>query len=331
MPCQYALNTDISGIGVRVSYYLQTLFLGFLSARSGSLDEIAGALYTLMATNSAMAVTGLILGLKRSPEITLQDALVIIYLLSMGWITVIASLASCNRLSEETKILQLASVAQSYTVIAFALAVLVQGSRFGQTPPECSRAAVAVIFRPFSASTSGRILGWIVVGLMVLGYTVMTARDYTARAIRTIRAKAVSRQEVVDPAPLRPVDQQRPSRTEFTDYTVPEDPAPVQRQSTHYGTPRALVDGRLLFMLMFITVFWAFFVLNTELVIRWNQPTEAASGSNWQFGQILPMFLTVLPLINMVNAFSEFGIKPTRQVYKQAKVSVIYDVGFETR
>ncbi|KAJ6554329.1 hypothetical protein B0H19DRAFT_144969 [Mycena capillaripes] len=82
--CLYTLNTDISGIGVRISYYLQTLFLGFLSARSGSLDEITGALYTLMATNSAMAVTGLILGLKSEPEISFQDAIIMIYLLSMG-------------------------------------------------------------------------------------------------------------------------------------------------------------------------------------------------------------------------------------------------------
>ncbi|KAJ7613776.1 hypothetical protein DFH06DRAFT_1344533 [Mycena polygramma] len=231
MSCRYALNTDISGIGVRISYYLQTLFLGFLSARSGSLEEITGGLYTLMATNSAMAVTGLILGLKHVPEITLQDALVIIYLLSMGWITVIASLASCNRLSEDTKTLHMASVVQSYTVIAFALAVLVQGSSFGQTSLECREAAVAVIFRPFSASTSGRILGWIVVGLMALGYTVMTARDYTAQLLRTIRERAAAREEIVAPAPL-PVAQQRPFRTKFTDSTVPEDPTPVQRQAS---------------------------------------------------------------------------------------------------
>ena len=92
--CNYTrgppLNTDISGIGVRISFYLQTLFLGtraslvgfywrlisrlgFLSARSGSIHEIAGALYTLMSTNAAMGVTGLILGLKPVPEISLQE------------------------------------------------------------------------------------------------------------------------------------------------------------------------------------------------------------------------------------------------------------------
>lgn len=92
--CNYTtgppLNADISGIGVRTSFYLQTLFLGtrasfvrfywelisrlgFLSARSGSIYEIAGALYTLMSTNAAMGITGLILGLKPIPEISLQE------------------------------------------------------------------------------------------------------------------------------------------------------------------------------------------------------------------------------------------------------------------
>ncbi|KAJ7848707.1 hypothetical protein B0H14DRAFT_2582844 [Mycena olivaceomarginata] len=43
------------------------------SSEYGSLDGIAGALYTLMATNTAMAVTGLILGLKSQPEISFQE------------------------------------------------------------------------------------------------------------------------------------------------------------------------------------------------------------------------------------------------------------------
>jgi len=37
-------------------------------------------------------------------------------------------------------------------------------------------------------------------------------------------------------------------------------------------------------MLGFILIFWAFFVLNTELLIRWNQ--VAQNGSKWQFGQV---------------------------------------------
>jgi hypothetical protein len=41
----------------------------------------------------------------------------------------------------------------------------------------------------------------------------------------------------------------------------------------------------------------------------------------------LPRFLTLLPLVNIVNAFSQFGIKPMKRVEREqlVKVSVIYD------
>ncbi|KAJ6559900.1 hypothetical protein B0H19DRAFT_1260584 [Mycena capillaripes] len=292
--CQYALNTDISGIGVRVSYYLQTLFLGCLSARSGSLNEITGALYTLMATNAAMAVTGLILGLKSEPEISLQDAVIIIYLLSMSWITVVFSLASCNRLSGDTTILQLVSVLQSYVIMAFVFVVVGQPTSFGQSPGNCNQNAVAVIFRSFPASKSGRIVGGTIVGLVAIGYTAMTVIDYTA--------------------------QDRLTR----------------RHDLSSDKSRAFINYRLLFMLSCIVISWAFFVLNTELAINWNQPTQADAGASWQFGQILPMFLVVLPFINMINAFNEFGFKPIKQVdarrlNRPTMVSIEWDTGFDTQ
>ncbi|KAJ6508096.1 hypothetical protein DFH09DRAFT_1199344 [Mycena vulgaris] len=329
-PHSYSLNPDISGIGVRVSFYLQTLFLGCLSARSGSLDEISGALYTLMATNTAMAVTGLILGLKPMPEISFQDALVMLYLLSMAWITVMASLASCNRLSEDTKILQLCSVIQGYVILTFALTVLGKAPSFGQSA-DCNPYAAAVIFRPFSALKSGRIFGWIVVGLACMIYTIMTARDYTTRVLKKIREsqRQVGREEAPPPVAQ---DGSVPIFTPPEKRQLPINTSGLRRQFTDYGTPRLLIHWPLVFTLLFITLFWAFFVLNTELVIRWNRPpSQATSGTNWQFGQILPLFLAFLPLINMINTFNRFGLKPTRLEYREVKVSVIYDAGFDAR
>ena len=49
------------------------LRLATLSARSEKLDENTGALSTLIATNMAMAVTALILGLKPEPEMSFQE------------------------------------------------------------------------------------------------------------------------------------------------------------------------------------------------------------------------------------------------------------------
>jgi hypothetical protein len=223
----------------------------------------------------------------------------------MAWITVIFSLASCNRLFGDTDILQLVSVIQSYVIVAFAVAVLGNAPTFGQSP-DCNPEAVAVIFRPFSASKSGRIVGWIIVSLMVIGYTAMTARDYTAKVIRNIKAR---KQRLAQKAPSEPQPRPKPQASTLPTLIQPSDPPqaasalprrvrPVHEtltsklidfslQSTIYVTrPRLLVDWDLLFMLFCLVIFWAFFVLNTELVIHWNQPTQADSGPSWQFGQV---------------------------------------------
>ncbi|KAJ7799136.1 hypothetical protein B0H14DRAFT_2904250 [Mycena olivaceomarginata] len=328
--CAHALNSDISGIGVRISYYLQTLFLGCLSARSGSLEEIAGALYTLMGTNTAMAVTGLILGLKPQPEISFQDGVIMVYLLTMGWMTVIAALASCNRLSGDTSILQLVSVIQSYVIVAFAFAVIAKAASFGEDA-ECNREAVAVIFRPFSALRHGRILGWCIIGFMFVTYTIMTVRDYTAR----IKKKLQKKQEAPDER--IPLPSVRPDPVPIQSFKCSDNQIPAagtatpKRRATYYGTATPLVSRPLLVTLFFIIITWAFLVLNTELTIRWYRPIRNDLVSDWQFGQILPVFLTLLPFINMISAFNQFGVKPTKLVLKEVWVSDINDNDFDSR
>ncbi|KAJ7171474.1 hypothetical protein C8R46DRAFT_1088514 [Mycena filopes] len=324
MSCDYTLNGDISGIGVRLSFYLQTLFLGCLSVRSGSIEEISGALYTLMATNAAMAVTGLILGLKSEPDISLQDALIIIYLLSMSWCTVFASLAFCHQLSEDTGTLQVVSVIQSYLILSFHLVVLGRGETFGQSP-DCNYDAVVVFFHRFKALGGGRIFGLVVVSLMAVAYSTMTARDYLTKIRRKLQHRAAQPENVIPPIkrhPIPPVFSPHTSRQ-------PQSPVLTRRQFTQYDTARPFRDNRLIFMLFWILVFWAGFVVHTESIIRFNQPPQTNTSPTWQFGQILPLFLTLLPFINMVNTFYEFGLRPIKQVYQQAKVSVIYDRDFE--
>jgi hypothetical protein len=137
--------------------------------------------------------------------ITSGSALVTLYLLTMSWIVVIASLSSCNRLSDDTQTLQFASVIQGYAILAFAFAILATADSFGYSPG-CNQNALVVIFRPFSALRSGRIFGWIVVGLVFLCYTGMTVRDYTAKVLKRIRARQAARKRV-NPSHEAPVPQ----------------------------------------------------------------------------------------------------------------------------
>ena len=106
----------------------------------------------------------------------------------------IASLSSCNRLSDDTKMLQFASVIQGYAILAFAFSILATAENFGYSPG-CNANALVVIFRPFSALRAGRIFGWIVASIVFVCYTVMTTRDYTAKVLKKIRERQASRKK----------------------------------------------------------------------------------------------------------------------------------------
>ena len=213
----------------------------------------------------------------------------------------IASLASCNRLSDDTKVLQGASIIQSYIILAFAFAVLATADRFGSNP-ECNKNIVAVFFFRFSALKAGRILGGIVLGLAVTCYTAMTIRDYVKRF-----GKKKFRKDVEESAlPPQPPFVATFSPSEGKKRVPIKVNPPTRRrvrllyfhimnliltfvcvfQSTKHGKPTRNIDNELLFTLAFILVVWALFVLNTELAIRWNQSAGQNGASSWQFGQV---------------------------------------------
>ncbi|KIM74202.1 hypothetical protein PILCRDRAFT_828496 [Piloderma croceum F 1598] len=304
--CQYTngppMNTDISGIGVRISFYLQTIFLTCLSMKSQKLLEITGAFYTLIAMNMAVAVTSLILGLRAEPEISFHDVLVVFYLLLMSWVAVIGSLSFCHLFVDGTAIIKIWSIAQSYVIFAFTLVILIKSQTFGNNP-QCNDNAVVVLFRPFSALRVGRTVGWIVAVTVIAVYTGVTATEYwmkcqgQAQLERIIRRIKIRDTEAEPNLPgLEPVETKRPvaenvasgisgHRIEEQTQSLPSFPAPA----------RPIIE------IAVKVILWTIAVTNTELLVRWNH--FGSSGSSWRLGEVLPLFLVVLPLMNMVNAF----------------------------
>lgn len=105
------------------------------------------------------------------------SALVVLYLLSLSWVTVVLSLPWVNRLSDAPRLVNIFSIVQSYAFIAFALVVLVTAHTFGGTP-DCNPTAKVVLFRPFQFFEAGRILAWILISSILFAYTVLTIMDY---------------------------------------------------------------------------------------------------------------------------------------------------------
>lgn len=119
---------------------------------------------------------------------TRDSALVVLYLLTLCWVTNICLLASCGNIKEDVRILQLLSVIQSIVVLAFALAVLITAPTFGSYP-ECNTHALLVFMRPFKVFNVGRIIGGVTCGTVSALYTFMTAYDYLSPILAKIKQR----------------------------------------------------------------------------------------------------------------------------------------------
>ncbi|KAJ7233728.1 hypothetical protein B0H12DRAFT_1239251 [Mycena haematopus] len=307
------MNADISGIGVRVSFYLQTLFLSCLCVRSGSPDEIAEALYTLLLTNTAMAITALILGFQPTPEISFHDGLIVFYLLNLSWVTVMFSLPAVAKVPN-VKLLHVFSVIQSYAIFAFAFVMLITEHSFGRTP-QCNANAVVVLFRSFAALPAGRIVCLMITASICTVYTGIIVKDHLPAASK--RMLQWIRQRVA---------KELPTTTEQDLPPTPPGIPPLPRHVGHkLAAARLEYHGRrspagskeydlqiawdIVIKIISVLILWGMAVMNTELLIRWNHFPPSDGQSLWQFGQVLPMFLVVLPLANLITAFRELGLR----------------------
>ncbi|KZP15426.1 hypothetical protein FIBSPDRAFT_81626 [Athelia psychrophila] len=302
------MNTDISGVGVRVSFYLQTLFIGFQAARSGSRDDISGAEYTLIATNIAMAVTALILGLQPEPDISFHDALVVLYLLTLCWVTNFCLLAFVEG---DAPILQLLSVFQSIVVFAFALAGLITAPIFGSNPG-CNDNARLVFLRPIRFFNTGRIVGGAVCGIVVFLYIYMTVRGYLVPLIAKVKAKKAAS---ALPANVVPAQTDFPMHVPKSNFNVDIEGNSIEVLTEHRDNNDGQTwspdfDGPLTGQLLVILILWALTVMNTELLIVWNHFAPSDSPQSiWQFGQILPLLLIIVPFVGMVKVFMARGLR----------------------
>jgi len=295
--CPPEMNIDVSGFGVRISFYLQTLFLALLSVRSGEVAEATNSLLLLVATNIAMVVASLILGFKNNPEITLQDGLVVCYLLALSSITIYISFMRYDRFTNGNSFLDFLAVFQTYLLFAFIVALLVKGRSFGKSP-NCNFEAVVVIFRPFSAIRSGRVVGWVVVSLALVAYSFLTIGGYAPAAkgawTRFRESRTTQAAAEINLSTARPRGRSNQAGN----------PSPKAPSTSPRKTWIADADYTLIVVLIVISVIWSLAVMNTELLIRWNH-FAPNHESKWTFGQLLPIFLVALPLMSVVEAFAK--------------------------
>jgi len=308
LTCPPSLNTDVSGVGVRVSFYLQALLMALLSAGTESLDEIVTSLYTLVVTNLAMIATAFILGYKAVREITLQDGLVVLYLLVLSHAALYTTFPSYHRLNGNDKGLELLALVQSYLLFAYALALFIDIQSFGSSP-ECNKDAVISFFYPLPAIKIGRVPCLIFIGVIVVVHTLMTLNDYIPEHRRYVWWPTIPRFKAGKGA----VDVERngesaadrilghgncnvASPRSTIVFNLKNGDLTLKKPKSHFMTGRDIME------IIVILTIWGLIVASTELLIKWNRFRISESESAiMQFGQILPLFLILIPLVSLVK------------------------------
>ncbi|KAJ7052217.1 hypothetical protein C8F01DRAFT_625499 [Mycena amicta] len=201
-------NADITGVGVRVSFYLQTIAIAVLSCFS--FEEALNSLWALIATSFGLALAVLITAVQRQPELRLQHAIVAGHLISLTGITIHVVLAAhfANVLSlrlarsrQSVKILHrtqaaiVLSLLQTVFSSSCMMYIWIHASELTDTAPGSAPKAVYVIAF-IRLSATGRGAGR-VIALLLLAFSVMVSLIMAVSAFRFIGGLTNPREGVI--------------------------------------------------------------------------------------------------------------------------------------
>ncbi|KAJ7217267.1 hypothetical protein GGX14DRAFT_602769 [Mycena pura] len=170
-------NTDVSGIGVRVSFYLQYTLAALSCTVSQEIRDIEDALSTLAVTNMAYCVTTLVLGFKSSPELTLYDGLVVMYLTLFILGFCFAITVQYTHAHGFNRYLYLLACTQCYLVLGTFLAICITMPSFGSDAACNSERRVSILFAPVSTHAF-RIAGIPISSVLLIFETVLISFAY---------------------------------------------------------------------------------------------------------------------------------------------------------
>ncbi|KAJ7911372.1 hypothetical protein B0H13DRAFT_579309 [Mycena leptocephala] len=315
--CQPA-NPDISGLGVRISFYLQTIALVLLAGRS--LEEALNSVWTLLGTSFGLTISALVTAVQN--ELPLYQAIIVTDLVWLANWAIFMALATYNRHPRGSHIVQYAAIGQTYISMASILYLwaragaleLELGGQKGQT-------VFVVLFISTSAIGVGRRIALVMTTLLLIGYTVVAMlflwrhrrsaepeggahHHHKSRPRRTSNALPDAlplTRRASTPPPLSPPSAPPPMA-----------PPPLAGGAPTRLPPSLALDPHLIILSLFIGLPYVITVGSTELQIRFNK--LCPENGFWGFGQILAMTVTIVPVVVTAQAFRKYGWKQRERV-----------------
>ncbi|TDL27133.1 hypothetical protein BD410DRAFT_895025 [Rickenella mellea] len=304
------VNSDIAGPGVRIALYLQSA-LSVILIRYSPRDA-PGTYWAMTSMSFALIVTSF----ASIQSISLLDAIIVVYLLvlpilaSAFGLSRITNSSSSNTRRMFSPLLIVANWMRSALTYIFAIYVWSNAATFGSAP-ECNPMTNVIFFgASLSALRAGRILNltfWILLAVLFVYRTLKGFRTLCIATLAMFSPRA--RQWLIKP--MKPNNRIHIETKTKTNYrtghkaTTEKDYRPKQvfheiiqgmtsqilgrigKQGGWYQKYGQVALGSFLGL-------WAIVMTELELVLN-----NAQRPSQWGFGQILPMILTIAPLFSL--------------------------------
>ncbi|KAJ7679021.1 hypothetical protein DFH06DRAFT_503576 [Mycena polygramma] len=278
-------NPDISGLGVRISFYVQTIALG------RSLEEALNSVWTLLGTSFGLTVSALVTAGRA--ELPLYQAIIVTDLVWLANWAIFTALATYNRHPRGSHAVQYAALAQTYLSMGSILILWARAPALEAAHGHAGQTVFVVVFAPTKAVGAGRVVALVVTGILLLGYSVVAAVFLWRHLLHPRRQR-----ESVDGGK----DFELTSRSS----TPPPPAVPAAPGAPPTRLPPSLaLDPHLIILALFIGLPYVVTVVSTELQIHRNR--LCSDNASWGFGQILALTVTIVPLAVTVQAFRKYG------------------------
>lgn len=173
---------------------------------------------------------------------------------------------------------ELAFVLHSYYILSFQLWVFLSSHHMGSFPA-CNSSAIVFVFVPIPILDTGRLIFIVITSSMLFISTLLIGLDIS----KTVRSHFI------------------PSDNENS--TVPSQTEPLNSSinSLRSWQPFDFSPLQLCLFILYL-INSVFSITFTELTISHATFTNDSSAPVWSFGQVLPLFLLILPISNFLKS-----------------------------
>ncbi|KAF7364625.1 F-box domain-containing protein [Mycena venus] len=309
-------NPDISGLGVRLSFYVQTIALGkdnSFTLRSEKFGLDAARDEHFRTISFGLTISALVTAVQNA--LPLYQAIIVTDLVWLANWAIFMALATYNRHPRGSHVVQYTAIGQTYISMSLILYLWARASTLDAGFQTTGETVFVVMFKSTSATGAGRTVALVITAVLLIGYSIVAAIFLKRRFIGSIKRSPQSIQ-------LRRRRGSTPSTTPSQATPPAVNPIPRSNPSTSGSAPTRLppslaLDPHLIILGLFILVPYVITVGSTELQIQRNQ--QCPDNAPWGFGQILAMAVTIVPVVTTLGAFKKYGWKQRPRVLPETE------------